>query len=787
MSAASTVAGGIDRRVLYPHQLEAVAAATRGLAECGRGQVIMACGTGKTLVALRVAEQLAPAGGLIVFLAPTLSLIAQTLAGWCQDANIPFTALAVCSDDTTTDAPIHLEDLSGGVDVTTDPAAIRAWLSTDATYRVVVGTYVSAARLGEALTAAGMSADLLVCDEAHHLAGRADFVTRKVLHNSHLPALRRLFLTATPRSEIREDRPGPAVMSMSDESLFGPVLYRYSFAQAIAEGRLEDYRVVVVGVTSSEARRHLAATGADYVERIGGIDLRTAVAQAAVVKAVREYGLRRIVSFHPRIADAAEFSRTLPRIVERLPVPARPDLDCYAAHVHGEMTVGVRERILDRLRQPPHNSWVVVSNARVLGEGIDVPAIDAVAFAHAKSSSVDIVQAVGRALRRHADSAGAAVIVVPIIVPDSDGEIGDLDAGEYTTLWRVVRALRAHDETLALELDMQRSHSHTEADLVLPSRITMLLPDGLLDKTLAELSILLVRNTTSQWWEGIGHARDHLAEHGHLMPTTDHRTRSGFPLGRWIAHRRNEYHRGWLAPDRVQLLQEMGMIWDPAEQAWWGRWEDARRYHAEHGHLRVTSSDDQGRWRSLAAWISGQRGKRQDGILTASQIDALDQLGMIWTDPAWTLGYAACVAYHRDHGDLDAPKAYVSADGFALGWWLNSRRVSHAKGDLPADRVEALTGLGMIWSRKQASWDNGYAHACQFHAEHGHLRVPHAYRSPDGFKLGSWVLHQRQLYSGVKKGDLAAEAVQALNRLNIEWQPRRARPAVHREKKDKNQ
>lgn len=218
------------------------------------------------------------------------------------------------------------------------------------------------------------------------------------------------------------------------------------------------------------------------------------VAQAALIRAAQHHGVRRAVTFHHKVADAAEFPRTLPAAVRRL-APRLPVPD--TAHVHGGMDHGLRDEILDSLRNPHPGTWSTVSNARCLGEGTDIPAIDAVLFAHPKTSGVDIVQAVGRALRPHPDAPGDSTVIVPITVPEEDGEIGDLDAGAYTTLWQIVRALRAHDEPLGIALDTSRAHLHSTDDPPIPAKITVELPAGAADRLLAQVQLLMVRQVTS--------------------------------------------------------------------------------------------------------------------------------------------------------------------------------------------------------------------------------------------------------------------------------------------------
>ncbi|MFF7115464.1 Helicase associated domain protein [Streptomyces albogriseolus] len=831
---------------LRPYQQEAVTAVAAGLRDGGLGQLHAACGSGKTLMGQQAALRILPGGGLVAVLVPSLALVSQTIASWraLHPAGSELHVLAVCSDDTVTDAPVHLPDLHSPV--TTNPATIARWLRSPVSgTRLIVSTYMSADRLHEALGVMGMRLDLLILDEAHHLTGRVEIPIRRMTEQSFLPSLRRLYMTATPRMDRTAADHGGTV-SMDNTSVFGPVLYSYPFSRGIAEGYLEDYRLFVIGVRESEARAMLSDPAYDYVGGVGAPSLSTLVAQAALVRAAQKYGTRRAVTFHHRVERAAEFARTLPGLSRRL----APDLPVpVTAHVHGAMEHAIREKVLADLRHPPEDGWAVVSNARCLSEGVDVPAIDAVLFAHPKSSAVDIVQAVGRALRPHPDTPGLSTVIVPIVVPEEDGEIGDLEPGDYATLWHVVRALRAHDEPLGIALDENRANVHVEAPR-LPSKMTMVLPPGTAQGILSQVELMLVRQTTSPWWEGYGAALQYRSAHGHLNIPLRHRTSDGFQLGQWLVKQRQHYRKGWLPADRVAALEKLGIVWDPGDARWMAAYQLAAAWYAEHGHLDIPYSRAGGVRDPLGEWIVRQRQYRRADALSEERIRRLDAIGMIWEvrDRAWQEKLDALADYQRQHGDTLVPQRYehegvrlgawvsqmrakytagklpaqrvreleqagmawrvdehpqnrralaAAADwvrihgtlemphdtrhqGVGLGSWLSRQRRLYAAGELPAYIAEPLTQLGMRWeptprkvpapsrggqAQAEASWQRGYPAAVAFFREHGHLRVPQGYRA-DGMRLDAWLGRQRAAY---RNGRLPAERVEALSRLGIRW------------------
>ncbi|MGW3563515.1 Helicase associated domain protein [Streptomyces sp. NPDC000941] len=755
---------------LRTYQSEAVEAIVSALADGGRAQLHAACGSGKSLVGAVAGMRLVPGGGLLVVLVPSLSLVAQTLTTWRDHTRLD-AFLAVCSDDTVTDAPTHTSDIDS--DVTTDPAVIAAWLTGGRGRRLIAGTYQSAHRLAEALRDTGQTADLVVLDEAHHLAGRPDFVTRRVLEDAFLPARRRLFMTATPRiDDVRVETVGG--LSMDDRTVFGPAAYSYPWARAISEGYLEDYRIVVMGVTESQAMKLLQDDEHAFVDRAGAPDLRTLAAQAVITKAARQYGLRRILAFCPRLDAAREFTRTLPSTAARLPADQRPDGVVHADHIHGEMSNRQRQTVLDRLRRPP-GEWIVVSNVRCLSEGVDVPAVDAVAFTHPKRSQVDIVQAVGRALRPSPGGSGTATIIVPIIIPDSAEQVTDLDPGEFRTLWQVVRALRAHDEALGIELDIHRSHGTTQ-NPQLPSRITIELPSGTSDQVLQQLKAITVRQTTSAWWEGYGHARTYYSAHGHLNVPFQYVTQEGgFRLGQWIVNARQHHRKGWMRRDRIEALDKIGMIWETKARPWKLFTDELKTFRQSFGHALVPQS-----YISPSGYRLGQKmnSTRSNPHRVPEHVrSTLDSLGMVWNTrhARWQQLHTAAYEYREQHGHLEVPARYTAPDGYPLGAKIKAYRKLWREGRIDPAEQSSLEELGMRFKTADHSWREFLAACDRYIAAHGDLNVRKDYVDPGGYRLGKTMGYYRALYAGTKAGGLADDRRKALEERGMVWRVNTAR------------
>jgi predicted helicase len=320
---------------LRPHQREAVSATIRVLGDHPRASVIAACGTGKTLIAARTTARVAPRGRVLVLL-PTLDLLSQTIRSW-RTAGRKGAAVAVCSARQALD---H-EPLGADVPLTTDPGEVAAL--TTAAGPGPVTAYATYASLPTVVTAHHdhhlPTWDLVVVDEAHRTAGRLGKAWAAIHHDDQVPAAHRLYLTATPRiwgPDDNQDGDAEAVASMDDEALFGPVAYRLTLSDAIDLGLLADYQILVPVVTDEDLRDWLA-TGPG-----AGVDgLRLAGRQVAALRAIHDHQLRRVLTFHHRVADARAFATTLADTAATLPAHLRPT-GLWADWISGHHTPQVR-------------------------------------------------------------------------------------------------------------------------------------------------------------------------------------------------------------------------------------------------------------------------------------------------------------------------------------------------------------------------------------------------------------------------------------------------------------
>jgi superfamily II DNA or RNA helicase len=469
-----TVIGGTARRPARakprPHQRTAITAALRGLRVHGRGRLTMACGTGKTLTGLWIHERLKSRRTLL--LVPSISLVQQNLREWGRHAQDDFDCLVVCSDESVAsdrDDPAMRYIAEIGVDVTTNASDIEKFLATRRRRAaVVIATYQSSDRVSKGQRLARREFDLALCDEAHRLVGdvRGRFAT--VLDDRKIRCRRRLFMTATPRyftqrAKMRAADQDLEVASMDDAEQFGPEFHVLKFSDAIKTRPplLTDYRVVVIGVTNAEAAKWVEEGRLVRTHDGAETDARTLAAQIGLAKAIREYDLRRVITFHRSIRRAFWFTDadrrdSLPAVVEKMRPNSRPSGKLWTRHISGETPAGKRAAMLRALAELPSGTRGIVSNCACLGEGVDVPALDGIAFIDPKGSVVDIIQAVGRVIRLAPDKA-IGTIVIPVFIDEGADADHALKQSAFDPVWQVLKALRAHDERLADELDSLRT------------------------------------------------------------------------------------------------------------------------------------------------------------------------------------------------------------------------------------------------------------------------------------------------------------------------------------------
>ncbi|MEU8003225.1 type ISP restriction/modification enzyme [Catellatospora sp. NPDC049111] len=468
------------KKVLRLHQTTALEKVREGFQAHDRGKLIMACGTGKTMTSLRIVEDQVALGGTVLLLVPSISLLSQTLKEWTSEAEVPLRPFAVCSDvragRRTDSEDISPYDLI--FPATTDPKKLHGQVSEGQhgdKITVIFSTYQSLPAVAAAQKAGLPEFDLIVCDEAHRttgvtLAGEDESNFVRVHDQKFVKGAKRLYMTATPRiyddgSKSKADEGSAVLASMDDEAIYGPEFHRLGFGEAVGKGLLADYKVLVLAVDERAVSATFQQQLADEDNELGLDDAAKIVGcwNGLAKRGTAESGfgndprpMARAVAFARSIEDSKKFTQQFTRIVDQHVKSLmleeddgtdEPLLRCEAQHVDGTFNVLRRSQKLDWLKAPAEpDSCRVLSNARCLSEGVDVPALDAVMFLNPRNSVVDVVQSVGRVMRK-SDGKQYGYVILPIGIPaEMTPEQALTNNQKYKVVWQVLQALRAHDE-----------------------------------------------------------------------------------------------------------------------------------------------------------------------------------------------------------------------------------------------------------------------------------------------------------------------------------------------------
>ncbi len=889
---------------LRAHQVEAVDRIVPGLSlpasgtmPAGglRGQVHMATGTGKTITAAVAALRLCP-NGMIGVLVPTLDLLTQTIEAW-RRAGHNGPAVAVCS----LGADPLLEAL--GVRCTTNPTQLALWANSGPL--LVFATYASLAGQGlvddqdddPEATAPGVLEqalrgsygqtmspfDLLVIDEAHRTSGDGSKAWASVHHQDRIPAARRLYMTATPRlweaaprttdGEDADgdqlgaaDAPGGEVLggrlvaSMDDTTLYGPVLHETGLMESVERGILARFEVDVLEIRDPSP----IAEDASLEERRGR---RLAALQAALLKHADETGVRSYMTFHSRTLDAMAFSRAMPETAARLHAanPAAYPAQVGSEWLSGEHPATHRRDVLTRYADGlDADGWVCevsfLASCRVLGEGVDIRGkrgVQAVVFADTRSSPVEIVQIIGRALRQEPGDDKVSRIVVPVFLEPGEDPGDMMASSSYTGLVAILQGLRAHDDrviermalptttargqiTSVLALDPQQApagkddeqhggqeqgeeretaaagtedggqeqdergdqdgdeegEDQGDGDDAAPgiAPVTTPLLRFSLPRDPEAVALFLrtrvLRPDSEVWLTGYNALRTWAREHGHAQVPSDAIIELGddgntYGLGTWVSEQRRAFKAGTLKAWRVDLLNEVGMVWSVGDAAFWKNLGAARAYHAAHGSLACPRSTV---WDGVAVgqWLSNLRrpgGLGTDPVRAGERRRALEAIDPEWNPAGWSVEWqrhyaAARVLLAEEQGPADVLPG-VTVNGCDVGTWTTRQTDPAVWNTLLPEQRERLEALGLkprtettpavttATGKNAGAFERGITALAQYAEREGRVVVPRAHveETPHGpVRLGTWVSNTRS-----RRDRLSDAQCEQLAALGIDW------------------
>jgi len=684
-----------------PHQIKAIEDATAGLKTSDRGQMIMACGTGKTFTTLWIKEALEADTTLVLL--PSLSLLSQTMWEWAWAGNTDFDILNVCSDTTvgTKKKPEDMKVSDVSIPVTSKVEKIIEFLKQPKP-KVIFCTYQSSDLIAQAqLDDAVPTFNLAVADEAHRCAGKADAGFATILDAEKIRASKRLFTTATPRyfgKAIKDAAKARdlAIVGMDNEAVFGPVIHKLTFGQAIEQELLTDYQVVIVGVDEPMVREWIENYEIVSTDPDNQTDARTLAAKIGMLKAVKDYNLKRVISFHSRVAGAKQFSDELVDVAHLIEPANRPEGTFLSDYVSGAMKAGDRKEKIDKLKVLEGYDRGILTNARCLAEGVDVPSLDGVAFIDPKGSQVEIIQAVGRAIRkvRGAKVQKKGTIVLPVFIEDGDDHEASIEASNFKPVWDVLKALRAHDEVLADTLDEYRTNiakNASQSRKSISNKIIFDLPVSVDAEFSAALRTILVEASTASWEFWFGLLEAFTEREGHCKVPVLYKANNGKTLGRWVNTQRGS--KGSMLVEREKRLNDLGFVWDAITEAWEYGFSKLLQFKEAKGHCVVPRNCELEGYK-LGVWANSQRLKKDS--ITTERKQRLDDIGFS-LDPyeaAWEKGFSRLLQFKEAEGHCEVTKRF-QVEGFRLGQWVISQRVR--KSYLPIERKQRLDDIGFVW------------------------------------------------------------------------------------------
>jgi superfamily II DNA or RNA helicase len=748
----------------YPYQTIALEKIDAVIAKSNRAHVVMACGTGKTLVALWAVEQLKPKTVLV--LVPSLTLLQQTLDEWSRHNSWGngFSYICVCSDPTVTakdeNDPITFHRSDAEFRVDTDSETVRQFVKRETTnIKVIFSTYQSCPIVSQG-TAGLAPIDIAVFDEAHKTTGPKGGLFAYSLSDDNIKIRKRLFVTATPRHyDIRHrNREGDfRIISMDDETIYGPRAYTLTFGSAACQGIICNYKIVISVVDGNEVNDFALKHGITLVKG-DLIGARWVANQIAVERAVEKTGAVRGIAFHSRVSRAKDFSTNTSRGIQQW----LPDFSVF--HVNGDQQSSERKQLIRSFREAKK---AMITNARCLTEGIDVPAMDMVAFIDPRRSKVDIVQATGRAMRKPKGSDKTiGYVVVPLCLERQKGETLEeaLQRSEFDGIADVLNAMQEQDEDL-VQIIREMQESKGRGDIFDPRRLSekmeILGPSIELSALRSNIFAEIVDRIGVGWDEMFGRLLLFRDTHGHCRVPFIYKDKK---LGNWVNIQRAFATKGILSAVRKQRLDDIGFDWDPHETDWEESFLDLRNYKDREGHCVVPYNHVENGFR-LGSWVLRQRSRID--TLSDERRRRLNELGFMWDarQARWEEGYLHLTAYKKHVGHCRVPARHME-NGYPLGQWVVAQRVN--EDDLSEERRQRLNKLGFMWNPLDESWEEGYLHLTAYKNRTGHCQVPRRHVE-DGFPLGQWVSNQR-----ARAESLPTIRRQQLDHLGFVWDQRDA-------------
>jgi hypothetical protein len=525
-----------------------------------------------------------------------------------------------------------------------------------------------------------------------------------------------------------------------------------SFHAAAEKGIICKYKVII-SITDKEIVDDFARTHGITLVEGDEIGARWVSNLVALKQAIEQTGATKAITFHSRVALAQEFASDTPRGIGHYID------DFQIRHVNGKQNSADRAELIRAFADAPKS---VITNARCLTEGVDIPAVDMVAFIDPRQSRVDIAQAVGRAMRKPRGTTTKTVgyVFVPLFC-GMDGESVEeaVKTEKFEAVADVLNALQEHDEELIdiiREMKQRKGEGLPFNPKILSDKIQLIGPRIDFDRIAEGVGVAIADRIGVSWDEWYGMLRAYRQQAGDCnVPFAAN------GLGRWVAVQRQA--KTYLNRDRTLRLDELSFDWDPHETAWHRAYQLLLKFKQENGHCRVPARLTLGGVK-LGQWLSVQRASAEQ--MSDDRKQLLDSLGFEWDVHAamFDSGLQALKSFLRREGHANPPARQVENE-YQLGTWVNRIRTHRA--ELSADAIDKLDSLGFVWDPYEVQWQFGLLQFKKYAGTFSERRVPLAFVTPDGFALGSWIGTQRR-----SRETLSPVRLLALEEANFNWSGR---------------
>ncbi|HEY5894486.1 MAG TPA: Helicase associated domain protein [Chthoniobacterales bacterium] len=548
---------------------------------------------------------------------------------------------------------------------------------------------------------------------------------------------------------------------MDRPEVYGPQAFRFTFAEAARRGIICGYKVIISVITSEMVTNELLRRG-DVLVNGDAVRARQVANQIALRDAIEKYGASKVFTFHKTVDSAASFVADGNEGVRT----HLPDFQTF--HVNGTMPTARREHEMRDFRAAAR---AVMSNARCLTEGVDVPAVDMVAFLSPRRSRVDIVQATGRAMRL-APGKTTGYVLVPLYVELAAGETVEaaVNRAEFDEVWDVLHSLQEQDDVLSEMIryvSEQKGRGKGFDDSRFADRIDF---GGLhlgLEALRAAVTTRCFESLYSSWDTWFGKLKAFKERFGHCNVETGWKENPA--LATWVSAQRTRRNKGLVCFERIRLLDKLGFVWDfqtqKVQETWMKWYRELETYAREHGNPHVPRTHENTK---LANWVWIQRSRldkacNNERPLTPEQISQLDKIGFRW-DPheeKWAARLEELKRFKEQNGHC---KVDLVPDAGDLLGWVNHQRSMLARGKTEAERKAKLDALGFSWTREISDhkWNEMYDRLKNYHTQLGNADVPNRWK--DDLKLAAWVGQQRQRR---KKGLITDEQLHLLDELGF--------------------